>query len=196
MSNSLYHGLLSLIMLAPYIATIQWRKMMNRRLFTWTSTGILTLMLVQLGIRSVQLWNEYANDPISKYFLPPNSNVVYGHILRLAQPLLVAIVTALVTYLVLYFAKKYFRLGQYDTEDIHWLSLSALLSSWPGVLITFVSIFLIAVLAQIVRVLMAMRRSTEPPRLILTPFVAPVTLFIIWFLPDILHVTGLEKIRF
>ncbi|USN53721.1 MAG: hypothetical protein H6760_00945 [Candidatus Nomurabacteria bacterium] len=196
MSNSLYHGLLSLILLAPYIATVQWRKAMSRKIFIWSVSGIIVLMCIQMSIQSVQLWNEYSNDPVAAYLLPPHSNVVYSHILRLGQPILVAVITALVTFSVLYFAKKYFRLGQYDAEDIRWLSLSALLSSWPGVLITFVSIFLIAVLAQIVRVLMAMRSSAEPPRLVLTPFVAPVTIFILWFLPDILHVTGLEKIRF
>ncbi|MFH0853654.1 MAG: hypothetical protein V1853_04600, partial [bacterium] len=134
-------------------------------------------------------------NEVSQYWLPPHSTIIYGHIARLAQPLMVGLITASIVFVAFAGCKKIFRLEQYGTDDIYLLTISALVSNWPGVLISLVAIFIVGVFASIVR-LIASKQKQEVFRLIITPYILPVTLILIWAIPYLNNVTGLSKIKF
>lgn len=203
------------------------RRPFRARVFTLGLIGLVGVALVDAAVKSVQLWSQYASDPVAKFYLPPHSTIVFDHVWRIGQPVFVSLIAAGVVFAVFSLAKRWLKLEQYGYDDIALLTLAAFASSWPGVLIMFVVVFVVAVAGSAVLHVLpsrsrdkaargegqaaqaeacataeSMRRAEDTQeeanviRLVITPFIIPVTIAIIWFLPYLNRLTGLEKIRF
>lgn len=223
MDRFIYLGILDVGLVALSFLIIFKRVNFTKRWFVLTALGVFTLMVADFIFSSVALWQGYRADPVGQYWLPPHSNLVYLHITRLGQPLLVSLIVAAIVFIVLWFFQKRFNLAQYGTDDVYLLTIAALVSGWPGWFVTFMAIFLVAVVGSIIMHIIRRQTTTTPSsplglargfdgrrpnpssseegsaeaiRLIITPFILPVTAVMVWLLPYVNHVTGLEKIRF
>lgn len=186
---------LCLILLIVFVWTIIRRKPCTQRVFSLALIGSVSALVVDVIIRSIRVWSAFWRDPVARYYLPPYSNLVFDQIWRWVQPVLVATVLSGIVFISLAVIKRKFRLEQYGIDDIMLLTLSALASGWPGFFLSFVAIFFISLFVSIG--LHLKRRPVDGQiRLIITPFILPITVAIIWFLPYLTQVTGLYKIRF
>jgi len=167
----------------------------SRKLFITGILLIIGVFLVDLVWGSIDLWRSYQGNEIYQYWLPPHSTIVYEHIARLAQPLMVRLIMAAVVFVIFIGLKKKLKLEQYGIDDVYLLAISALASSWPGFLIALAAIFVVLIFASLI-IRLRLPNKEDAVKLIITPYILPVTTIIIWFMPYINNVTGLEKIRF
>ncbi len=219
MDRVVYLGLLDAGLIIAALLIIFRRININKKWLVILASFVFIINAIDVLIVSSRLWQEYQADPIKQYWLPPHSNLVYVHIWRLFIPLVAALTTAVLVFIILWWLKRRFSLVQYGTDDVYLLTIAALVSGWPGFFITFIAIFVAAVIGTFIihlarttpsppldpaqgfegrrpHPLRREKRIGQPIRLIITPFILPVTAVMIWVLPYLNQVTGLEKIRF
>ncbi|KKW36709.1 MAG: hypothetical protein UY81_C0016G0004 [Candidatus Giovannonibacteria bacterium GW2011_GWA2_53_7] len=216
MNNWIYLWLIDMLLLSVFYWIFVCKKVISKKIFGWSLVIVFLLTMFNWLSAGINLWRSYQANEVWQYWLPPYSNLVYIHIGRLLVPLVAALISATLVFFILWFCKKRFNLIQYGVDDIYLLTIAALVSGWPGWFVTFVVIFLVAVVGSMI--LHVARRTAPNPsydrrgivdhpqsllieggesiRLIITPFILPVTAVMIWALPYLNHVTGLEKIRF
>jgi hypothetical protein len=188
-------SLYSLILLTVFLWTTGRGRAPTARIVAIGLIGIASVQLIDLVLDGRQLWLAYRFDSYKQYFLPPNSTLYFENFWRSVQPVLISAFGAVLIFSVLAGLKKKFRLEQYGNDDIIFLTLSAWVSGWPGFFISFCAIFLVSLIASI-GLHIRQRPADGQIRLIITPFILPVTSVIIWFLPHLNAITGLYKIRF
>ncbi len=192
--------LIRLILLDLVLALVFWRLLRQRwtlgtRSVLFGLCGVFGVLFANVALDAIRLWSNYAKDPIQQFFLPPHSTVILEHIWRLGQPVLVAGIFAAAFFSLLAFAKRRWKLEQYSETDLALLTIAVLVSGWPGFFVTLVALFLVALVANLALALRNPKQLSQA-RLVITPYILPVAAVLLWFLPKLIHVTSLEKIRF
>jgi hypothetical protein len=163
--------------------------------FAWAFSSAVGVFFLDVVLDGRTLWEGYAAHPVQKFFLPPTSTAIFEDIWQFGQPVLVAAVTSVLFFVLLAFVKRRWKLEQYSESDLGLLTLVVFVSGWPGFFLSLVAIFVVSVLYSLAR---GIRHpaSLKDARLDITPQILPTVGVLIWFLPELLHATSLDKIRF
>ncbi|MFA6512311.1 MAG: hypothetical protein WCV86_04280 [Patescibacteria group bacterium] len=115
-------------------------------------------------------------------------------LVRLVPQYLAAVIGAAVLWLFLLGLRKISRRNFYDSQEAGMIAVGALMAGWPGVFVFLALLFFLVLLAGVMHVLL--KQSQTSDRFVIGPMIPVAAIAVIWLGTLLLHVTGLDVIRF
>lgn len=169
------------------------KKETNQR---FIKTSLLIFLLVTLSVivaQSFSLFSNYYNSSFLKNLIF-QTDFYWVKVTRLVVSQVISVFFALFFSLIFFFLARKTHEELIDALDVFFLSFSLLVIGWPNFLLFLILLFLMAVMAGLIQA--AVKRNGFNQRFILTPYIIPAFILILWLGNFLARLTLLDKIRF
>lgn len=169
------------------------KKETNRRFVKLSLLIFLLMTVLVIASQALDLFLHYRQTPYLHYLLT-QTDYYWLKITRLIVSQVVSVFFAFIFSLVIFFLAQKTQQEIIDALDVFLLSFSLLVLGWPNFLLFLILLLLMVVVGGLIQVVT--KKSNWQGRFILTPYILPAFLLILWFGNFLARLTGLDKIRF
>ena len=169
------------------------KKETNQRFIKLSLLIFLLITILMITSQAFSLFNHYRQSSYLQYLLT-RTDFYWVKVTRLMVSQVVSVFFALFFSLIIFFFAKETHQEIIDAFDFFLLSFSLLVLGWPNFLLFLILLLLMAMAGGLIQV--ARKKSNLQARFVLTPYIIPAFLLILWFGNFLAKLTFLDKIRF